>query len=180
MKLFNILVHMLTETNRHAGQADIRREQLDGKTGTATDDSNPQERDKAYWAAHRAKIKRAAEAATSSKRVLSGIGELSEEGQTRSEVTAVAETAVATLKAAFDTLAHLDNGFTRQAMAIAAEVAQRVDEEDPNAGGETFAAALSRGFSGEPTEELAAVVTLNLCALEWPINEQGVRDHLDI
>jgi hypothetical protein len=35
VKLFNILVHVLTETSRHAGHADILREQLDGKTGTA-------------------------------------------------------------------------------------------------------------------------------------------------
>ena len=32
--LFNVLVHMLTETSRHAGHADILREQLDGATGT--------------------------------------------------------------------------------------------------------------------------------------------------
>ena len=34
VKLFNILVHVLTETSRHAGHADILREQLDGSTGT--------------------------------------------------------------------------------------------------------------------------------------------------
>ncbi|MFI6172408.1 DUF664 domain-containing protein [Nocardia sp. NPDC051052] len=34
VKLFNILVHMLTETSRHAGHADIPREQIDGSTGT--------------------------------------------------------------------------------------------------------------------------------------------------
>jgi Protein of unknown function (DUF664) len=32
--LFNVLVHMVTETNRHAGHADILREQLDGATGS--------------------------------------------------------------------------------------------------------------------------------------------------
>ena len=31
MKLFNVLVHVLTETNRHAGHADILREQLDNR-----------------------------------------------------------------------------------------------------------------------------------------------------
>ncbi|XVV09278.1 DinB family protein [Actinoplanes sp. CA-131856] len=35
VKLFNVLVHVLTETSRHAGHADILREQLDGSTGTA-------------------------------------------------------------------------------------------------------------------------------------------------
>ncbi|SER03902.1 Protein of unknown function [Lentzea xinjiangensis] len=31
--LFNVLVHVLTETARHAGHADVLREQLDGATG---------------------------------------------------------------------------------------------------------------------------------------------------
>jgi len=31
--LFNVLVHALTETARHAGHADILREQIDGATG---------------------------------------------------------------------------------------------------------------------------------------------------
>lgn len=31
--LFNVMVHMLTETTRHAGHADILREQLDGAIG---------------------------------------------------------------------------------------------------------------------------------------------------
>ena len=34
VKLFNIMVHVLGETTRHAGHADILREQLDGGTGT--------------------------------------------------------------------------------------------------------------------------------------------------
>ena len=36
IKLFNALVHVLNETNRHAGHADILREQLDGSAGFAT------------------------------------------------------------------------------------------------------------------------------------------------
>ena len=32
--LFNVLVHLLAETSRHAGHADILREQLDGAVGT--------------------------------------------------------------------------------------------------------------------------------------------------
>jgi hypothetical protein len=112
--------------------------------------------------------------------VLSGIGELSEEGQSRPEVMAMAEAAVASYKAAFDALAHLGNDFTTRVVEIAEEVARRVDEEDPSTGEETFAAALIRGLCGDPTEELAVVTVLNLCALEWPINEQGVRDFLDL
>ena len=48
VKLFNILVHMLTETSRHAGHADILREQLDGSTGTTAECATPQH-DAAFW-----------------------------------------------------------------------------------------------------------------------------------
>ncbi|MFE0104881.1 DinB family protein [Streptomyces sp. NPDC059009] len=34
VQLFNVLVHILTETSRHAGHADFLREQLDNSTGT--------------------------------------------------------------------------------------------------------------------------------------------------
>lgn len=34
VKLFNVMVHSLSETARHAGHADILREQLDGVVGT--------------------------------------------------------------------------------------------------------------------------------------------------
>ncbi|MGW2951880.1 DinB family protein [Streptomyces eurythermus] len=59
VQLFNILVHMLTETSRHAGHADILREQLDDSTGTTPRSAAPR-RDAAYWEAHRARIERAA------------------------------------------------------------------------------------------------------------------------
>ncbi|MBM0255803.1 DinB family protein [Micromonospora sp. 4G55] len=62
--LFTILVHLLTETSRHAGHADILREQLDGSTGTAAWDADAQ-RDAAFWDARRAQIERAAKAADS-------------------------------------------------------------------------------------------------------------------
>ena len=57
VKLFNVLVHLLTETNRHAGHADILREQLD--------DTNPPSDPEgdADWAAHRARIETAARVA---------------------------------------------------------------------------------------------------------------------
>ncbi len=35
VKLFNCMVHVLCDTTRHAGHADILREGLDGRTGTA-------------------------------------------------------------------------------------------------------------------------------------------------
>ncbi|WP_405111253.1 DinB family protein [Micromonospora sp. NBC_01405] len=62
VKLFNILVHVLTETSRHAGHADILREQLDGSTGFTAEYADAQP-DPAYWEARRAKIERAARAA---------------------------------------------------------------------------------------------------------------------
>jgi hypothetical protein len=62
VKLFNILVHVLSETSRHAGHADILREQLDGSTGAAAEYAHL-EPDRATWAARRATIERAARAA---------------------------------------------------------------------------------------------------------------------
>lgn len=62
--LFNVLVHMLTETSRHAGHADILREQLDGSTGTAAAYAYPRH-DNAFWELRRAKIEQAAIAASS-------------------------------------------------------------------------------------------------------------------
>jgi hypothetical protein len=61
--LFNVLVHVLTETNRHAGHADILREQLDGAVGTDAGSTALQERGTAFWENHRAKIEQAAKAA---------------------------------------------------------------------------------------------------------------------
>jgi hypothetical protein len=57
--LFDILVHMISETSRHAGHADILREHLDGTVGV--DESTPR-RDAAFWADRRARIERAADA----------------------------------------------------------------------------------------------------------------------
>ncbi|WP_306337973.1 DinB family protein [Streptomyces sp. KL118A] len=62
VKLFNILIHLLTETSRHAGHADILREQLDDSTGTTAEYATAQH-DAASRDAHRAAIERAANAA---------------------------------------------------------------------------------------------------------------------
>jgi Protein of unknown function (DUF664) len=62
--LFGVLVHVLTETNRHAGHADILREQLDHAIGSAPDNAiRLGERDDAFWAKRRADIERAARSA---------------------------------------------------------------------------------------------------------------------
>ncbi len=58
VKLFNVMVHVLTETNRHAGHADILREQLDGSVGTTAGSSV--HRDPAFWEKLRTKIEQAA------------------------------------------------------------------------------------------------------------------------
>ena len=61
VQLFNILVHMLSETSRHAGHADILREQLDGSIGTIPARAKSQP-DAEFWEVHRAQIERAAKA----------------------------------------------------------------------------------------------------------------------
>jgi hypothetical protein len=61
VKLFNIMIHVLQETARHAGQADILREQIDGRTGVAAE--HEEQIDTAAREAYRAKIERAAQEA---------------------------------------------------------------------------------------------------------------------
>jgi hypothetical protein len=63
VKLFNIMVHILSETNRHAGHADILREQLDGAVGTDSHSAALQESHGAYWESRYATIEQAAKAA---------------------------------------------------------------------------------------------------------------------
>jgi hypothetical protein len=62
VKLFNIMVHVLTETSRHAGHADILREELDGRVGNGPYDKVLHGNDAAYWADRRATIEQAARA----------------------------------------------------------------------------------------------------------------------
>ena len=69
VKLFNILVHVLTETTRHAGHADILREHIDGVTGVSAADLDELGRDAAFWEGRRAEIERAAQTAGASEAV---------------------------------------------------------------------------------------------------------------
>ena len=64
VKLFNIMVHMLSDTTRHAGHADILREQLDGAIGMNPRVASLVEQDSALWEARRATIEQAARAAS--------------------------------------------------------------------------------------------------------------------
>lgn len=60
VSLHEICLHLLIETARHAGHADIIREAIDGAAGMGADDANLTERTPAEWAAHRARIEAAA------------------------------------------------------------------------------------------------------------------------
>ena len=58
--LHRILVHVLGETDRHAGHADIVRELVDGAAGVAAEYSNLPDGDQAWWETYRATVERAA------------------------------------------------------------------------------------------------------------------------
>ncbi|MFF0340295.1 DinB family protein [Kribbella sp. NPDC004875] len=58
--LHGMLVHVLAETSRHAGHADIVREQIDGAAGMSPGNSNLPEQDAQWWAAYRARVEEAA------------------------------------------------------------------------------------------------------------------------
>ena len=61
--LHAVLVHVLAETARHAGHADILREQLDGRTGMRADNLNQEPHDEQWWTRYRAQIEAAARSA---------------------------------------------------------------------------------------------------------------------
>jgi len=63
VKLFNIMVHILSETSRHAGHADILREQLDGAIGTGPESTASRDDSAAYWKSRYSKVEQAAIAA---------------------------------------------------------------------------------------------------------------------
>jgi uncharacterized damage-inducible protein DinB len=58
--LHRILVHVLNETCRHAGHADIVRETVDGTAGVRVDNANLPELDAAEWAAYRQRLEETA------------------------------------------------------------------------------------------------------------------------
>jgi Protein of unknown function (DUF664) len=62
VKLFNIMVHVISETSRHAGHADILREQLDGAIGGSPGSMTSVSADAAHWDSYRARIEQAAQA----------------------------------------------------------------------------------------------------------------------
>ena len=54
--LHRILVHVIAETHRHLGHADIVRERIDGAVGARQDVDNLPEVDAAWWPAHRERL----------------------------------------------------------------------------------------------------------------------------
>jgi hypothetical protein len=63
--LHRILVHVIAETDRHVGHADIVRELIDGAAGLRADNSNLAPGDRAWWEAYRARLERVAREAGS-------------------------------------------------------------------------------------------------------------------
>jgi uncharacterized damage-inducible protein DinB len=59
--LHKILVHMIAETDRHAGHADIVRELIDGAAGLRADNDNMAPGDAASWEAYRQRLQLVAE-----------------------------------------------------------------------------------------------------------------------
>lgn len=58
--LGRVLVHLIAETNRHAGHADIVRELVDGAAGMRAGDGNLPSSDPAWWRAYRDRLEQAA------------------------------------------------------------------------------------------------------------------------
>ncbi|MGL5816566.1 MAG: DinB family protein [Phycicoccus sp.] len=59
-----LLTHLIAETHRHAGHADIVRELVDGAAGMLVSAVNLPDRDAAWWAAHRERVAAAARQAS--------------------------------------------------------------------------------------------------------------------
>ncbi|SRR6266567_655050 len=58
--LHRLLVHMIAETDRHAGHADIVRELIDGAAGLRNGVSNLPDNDPAWWEAYRNRLEEVA------------------------------------------------------------------------------------------------------------------------
>jgi hypothetical protein len=58
--LHRVLTHVIAETHRHAGHADLLRELIDGSAGLAAEHSNLPSEDEAWWRAYYEKVERAA------------------------------------------------------------------------------------------------------------------------
>ena len=61
--LLQILTHVIAETHRHAGHADIVRELIDGNVGMREDNDNMAPVDESWWASYRERLEAVARAA---------------------------------------------------------------------------------------------------------------------
>jgi len=61
--LHQILIHLIAETDRHAGHADIVRELIDGTAGWRIGNTNLAPGDRTWWAEHRTRLEATAVAA---------------------------------------------------------------------------------------------------------------------
>jgi hypothetical protein len=66
--LHRVAVHLLVDVARHAGHADILREQIDGSVGFAPGNPNLPDRDAASWETHRSRVEAAAREAAGLER----------------------------------------------------------------------------------------------------------------
>ena len=64
VSLHRILIHVIAETQRHAGHADIVRELIDGAVGLRQGNDNLPDRDEDWWAAYRVRVEDAARSFT--------------------------------------------------------------------------------------------------------------------
>ncbi|HCU95394.1 MAG TPA: hypothetical protein DHU96_22860 [Actinobacteria bacterium] len=64
--LHRILVHVIAETDRHAGHADIIRELIDGAAGLRQDNASMAPGDQAWWENYRSRLERVAREASQS------------------------------------------------------------------------------------------------------------------
>lgn len=53
VSLHHVLVHLVAETQRHAGHADVLRELVDGRAGLRPDNDNLPDVDAGWWADYR-------------------------------------------------------------------------------------------------------------------------------
>jgi Protein of unknown function (DUF664) len=62
--LHEVLVHVIVDTQRHAGHADIIRELIDGAVGLLEGNSNLPPADQRWWASYRDRLQRVAQEAS--------------------------------------------------------------------------------------------------------------------
>src|SRR5215831_4653828 len=79
--LHRILVHVIAETDRHAGHADIVRELIDGAAGLRDGNDNMAPGDKAWWEGYRGRLERTAREAGQGITREAGQGAAREAGQ---------------------------------------------------------------------------------------------------